>query len=68
MYATPSFLFPQLRNKVCVFPDKLQALETSVEVPNGSYEYLLSCHIHVTAYADIAARMHDTLTHAVISF
>jgi len=38
MYATPSFLFPQLRNKVCVFPDKLQALETSVEVPNGSYD------------------------------
>jgi len=35
--ATPSFLFPQLRNKVCVFPDRLQALETSVEVPNDSY-------------------------------
>lgn len=38
MHATPSFLFPQLRNKVCVFPDRLQALETSVEVPNDSYD------------------------------
>jgi len=29
MMATPSFLFPKLLNKVCVFPDKLQALRES---------------------------------------
>jgi hypothetical protein len=27
IHASPSFLFPQLRDKVCVFPDRLQVLE-----------------------------------------
>lgn len=27
MHASPSFLFPHLSNRVCVFPDRLQALE-----------------------------------------